>query len=76
MSSIIQTVSFSETESKSFNDKIAEHLGVHHITIYLKNDDTLGGIVSEVGKDYLIILDDKGEIVIPVKNIKYFRYST
>lgn len=76
MSSIIQPVTYNEEESKSLLQKLSEHLGVHKMTVYVSEGDVVEGIISEIGKDYIIILDHDGntEIMIPAKNIKYFQY--
>jgi ribosomal protein S1 len=77
MSSIIQPVTYNEEESKSLLQKLSEHLGIHKMTVCLSEGDVVEGIISEIGKDYLILLDHDGntELMIPTKNIKYFQYS-
>ncbi len=57
MSSIIQPVSFKEEDAKSLIQKLSEHMGIHKLTIYLSGGEFLEGIVSEIGKDYLMILN-------------------
>ncbi len=77
MSSIIQPVSYNEEERKSLVEKLSEHLGIHKLTVYLVEGDVVEGIITEIGKDYLVILDHDSstEMMVPTKNIKYFQYS-
>ncbi|MCP4751529.1 MAG: hypothetical protein GY866_11595 [Proteobacteria bacterium] len=75
MSSIIQPVSFQQEDAKQLLDKLGEHLGIHKLTIALVGGETVEGVLSEVGKDYIGIIEGDYDVVIPVLNIKYFRYS-
>ena len=56
--------------------KLGEHLGIHRLAFCLGDGITLEGIVSEIGKDYLAILDQDSntEILVPIERIAYVRY--
>ncbi len=73
--SIIQSVTYSKEDSKPLIDKFGEHLGVHKLKITLKGGESIEGIVSEVGKDYISIIEDNCDTIIPLNNILFFRYE-
>lgn len=75
MSSIIKTVAYTADNAKQFREKLGEHLGIHHLTITLTAGEQLNGILSEVGEDYISLVGDDHDLVIPISNILYFRYS-
>lgn len=75
MSNIIKTVAYTADDAKQFRDKLGEHLGIHQLTVVLKEGEQLEGILSEVGIDYIGLVIDKSDLIIPVSNILYFRYS-
>ncbi len=75
MTSIIQKVSFEQEEAKRLTAKLAEHLGIHRLTIALSDGGNIEGILSEVGKDYICIIEGECDIVVPIKNISFLRYS-
>ncbi len=75
MSSIIQRVSYKNEEAKPFLDKIAEHIGVHKLQIYLKKGDLIEGIVAEVGTDYVSLIEGGFDTIIPISSILYIRYG-
>ncbi len=78
MSSILQPVSFKEEDAKSLIQKLSEHLGIHQLTIYLSDEKSLEGVITEIGKDYLTVFDSTkdAEMVVPIGNIKYFEYQS
>ncbi len=71
MSSIIKTVSFEAEKSKDLLEKLSEHLGIHELKIQLVSGEVIEGIVSEVGRDYVNILGENCDIVIPIHQISY-----
>jgi len=71
MTSIIQTVSFEEAEAKQIKEKLAEHIGIQKLSITLSEGETLEGLISEVGKDYICVIEGETDVVIPIQNIKY-----
>ncbi len=75
MSSIIQKVSYSKEDAKQFLDKLGEHIGVHKLKIGLIEGGSVEGIVSEVGQDFITVIEEDFDTVIPISNIKIFRYS-
>ena len=75
MSSIIQTISVEEAEKKHLREKLAEHIGIQKLFIILDGGDRLEGIVSEVGKDYICVIEGETDLIIPISNIRFFRYS-
>ncbi|MBT3225916.1 MAG: hypothetical protein HOE30_01985 [Deltaproteobacteria bacterium] len=75
MSSIIKTVSYESNDAKIFRQKLGEHLGIHLLTIILTDGEQIDGILSEVGNDYLNLVVDDHDVVIPIKNVLYFKYS-
>lgn len=74
MSSIIETVSYKKEDAKSLTEKLGEHLGVHNLQIYLINGECIEGIVSEVGTDYVAVIEGNSDTVIPISKISFFRY--
>ncbi len=62
-------------DAKQFLDKLGEHIGVHKLKIILIEGDLVEGIVSEVGQDFITIIEEDFDTVIPISNIKLFRYS-
>ena len=75
MSSIIQTVSYEKEDARQLEEKLGELLGVHKLTITLTDGSDIEGIVSEVGRDYLVLIEGNHNTVVPVSNILYFRYE-
>ncbi len=75
MSSIIQSVAYEKENTKPLIDKFGEHLGVHKLEIVLKGGEKIEGIVSEVGKDYVSIIESDCDTVIPIGNILFFKYE-
>ncbi|MCP4295413.1 MAG: hypothetical protein GY786_07390 [Proteobacteria bacterium] len=71
MSSIIETVSYKAEKSKDLLEKLSEHLGIHELKIHLVGGEVIEGIVSEVGRDYINILGENCDIVIPIHKISY-----
>lgn len=76
MSDIIKTVSFQEEEAKTLREKFREHLGIHTLSFALTGGERVEGIISEIGKDYICILKESFDIVIPIGNIKYYSYQS
>ena len=76
MSSIIQPVSYREEDAKNLIQKLSEHLGIHKLTIYVCGGEVLEGIISEIGKDYIAVLDQGNnmEMLIPLEKIIYVSY--
>ncbi len=75
MSSIIQTVSYEVEKSKNLLEKLVEHLGVHKLDISLLSGEKIEGIVSEVGCDYISVLGDQCDILIPINQISVIKYQ-
>lgn len=75
MNSIIETVSYSASEARQFRDKLADHLGIHALTVVLEDGEKLEGVLSEVGLDYISLVADDHDLVIPIPSIRYFRYA-
>jgi len=75
MSSIIQAVTFNPDEAKKFVEKLGDHIGMHTVEFYLKDGNKIQGIPSEVGLDYVMVLEELSEILIPLENISFFRFS-
>ncbi|MDH5561081.1 MAG: hypothetical protein OEY59_09550 [Deltaproteobacteria bacterium] len=76
MSSLIQKVSFQENEVKTLAKKLTEHLGVHRLSIFLREGMMVSGVLSEVGKDYLVVLEGGEDKVVPLVNILYFSHES
>jgi len=74
MSSIIQTVSYQPENSKPLLEKLAEHLGIHKLQIILTDGERVEGIISEVGEDYINVMEGQSDLLLPLHSIKYFRY--
>ncbi len=74
MSSIIKTVSYEPNDAINFRQKLGEHLGLHLLTIILKGGEQIEGILSEVGSDYLALIVDDHDSVIPISNVLFVRY--
>jgi hypothetical protein len=75
MSPIIQTVSINDTEAKCFREKLSEHLGIHRLTFVLTNGDRIDGLLSEVGSDYLSLIMEEVDVIIPIDRILFCRFS-
>jgi len=75
MSSIIQTVSYAPDDEKRFREKLGEHLGIHTLTIVLSDGERVEGILSEVGNDFISLIVDDYDMVIPFSTVLYFLYS-
>ena len=75
MSSIIKTVAYEANQTKHFREKLGEHLGIHLLTVTLVTGESVEGILSEVGSDYINLVVDNNDIVIPVSNIMHFKYA-
>ena len=75
MSSIIKTVSYETDDTKNFRQKLGEHLGTHQLTFVLKGGEQIEGILSEVGSDYISLIVNDNETVIPTSNVLYVKYS-
>lgn len=75
MSGIIQQVSFKKEDQRSLLEKISDHLGIQKLSIHLSGGDVVEGVVSEIGKDYISVIDGPHDTIIPVLNIKFFRYN-
>ncbi|MBU2645896.1 hypothetical protein KKI24_14400 [bacterium] len=75
MSSIIKTVSYEPNETKKFREKLGEHLGIHLLTVVLSQGEKIEGVLSEVGVDFFVLIVDDYDVIIPIANVLYFRYS-
>ncbi len=75
MSSIIQTVSYEPDDEKKFREKLGEHLGLHTLTVVLSDGERVEGILSEVGNDFISLIVDDYDMVIPFSTVLYFLYS-
>ena len=75
MSSIIQKVSYRKEDAKQLIEKLGELIGVHRLEIILTEGSTLNGVISEVGEDYIILIEGEFDTVIPASNILFFRYQ-
>lgn len=75
MSSIIQSVAYNKEDAKPLIEKYGEHLGVHRLELTLKGGEKIEGIISEVGEDYIALIEGDYDTVIPAENILFFRYS-
>lgn len=75
MSSIITPVSYKPEDAKGLIEKLSAHLGINRLAIKLKTNETINGIISELGKDYLIVMGDACETIIPIENILYIQYT-
>jgi len=74
MGNIIQTISYSSEKAKEFKEKLGEHLGIHSLTIHLREGIQVKGILSEVGSDYIALVSDDMDLVIRISEILYFNY--
>ncbi len=75
MSSIIQKVSYSKEDAKSFLNKLGEHIGIQKLNIVLIDGGSVEGIISEVGQDFISVIEEGFDTIIPVSNIQLCRYS-
>ena len=75
MSSIIQTVSYKKENAKQITEKFGELLGIHKIEITLEGGETVEGVISEVGKDFITIIESNYDTIIPTSKILYCRYN-
>lgn len=76
MSDIIQTISYQEEAAKSLKEKFREHLGIHTLSFALQGGEQIEGIISEIGQDYISVLKENFDIVIPIEHIRYFTYQS
>lgn len=74
MTSIIQTVSYKKEAAKTLLDKLAEYLGTQKLSLVLSNGQVIDGIISEVGQDYISIIEGDADTIIPIDNVCYVRY--
>lgn len=75
MSSIIQTISYQKEEARPINDKLGDLIGIHQLTITLEEGKVVEGVVSEVGKDYIVVIEGDHDTVIPTSRILCFQYA-
>lgn len=75
MSSIIQTVSFEAAEKKRLKDKLADQIGIQKLTFILNGGEIVEGVISEVGKDYICVIEGDTDLIIPTSSIRFCRYS-
>jgi hypothetical protein len=75
MSSIIQPVSYNKENAKQFIEKLGELLGVHKLKISLVEGQIIEGIVSEVGEDYIIVIEENFDTIVPLSKILCCRYG-
>ncbi len=75
MSSIIQKVSYQKEEARLLVEKFGELIGVHKLVIALSNGNNIEGIVSEVGKDFILLIEGDYDTVVPTSQILYFSYK-
>jgi len=75
MTSIIQTITYEKEAAKNLTDKLAEFLGTQKISLMLSNGQVVEGIISEIGLDYISIIEGEADTIIPLDNICYIRYS-
>ncbi len=75
MSTIIKTVAYEADKAKHFREKLGEHLGIHLLTVTITEGESIEGILSEVGSDYISLVVDDHDLVVPITNILYFSYS-
>jgi hypothetical protein len=75
MSTIIQKVSYQKEDAKQLTEKLGELLGIHRLEITLRGSELISGIISEVGVDYIILIDGDFDTIVPISNILCFRYQ-
>jgi hypothetical protein len=75
MSSIIQKVSYKKEDARQLEEKLGDLLGVHQLSIILSDGNTIEGVISEVGKDYIVVIDGNCDTVVPIPQILFFRYE-
>lgn len=75
MSSIIQAVSYNKEETKQINEKLGELLGIHKLKISLAEGVLIEGVVSEVGEDYIIVMEGNFDTIVPISKILCCRYE-
>lgn len=75
MSSIIQTVSYTKEAAKDVTEKFGELIGVHRVELAIREGQKIEGIISEVGKDYIIIIEGSQDVIIPTEKILFCRYD-
>ena len=75
MSAIIQKVSYKKEDAKQLSEKFGELLGIHRLEVVLKGGDAIKGVVSEVGIDYIVLIENEFDVVVPLENILYFRHQ-
>lgn len=73
--SIIQTVSYEEDQEKQLHEKLKEHLGVHKLEVHLDNGSVLRGLISEISENYMILMEDGSDVLIPLPKIQWVRYE-
>ncbi len=75
MSSIIQKVAYRKEDAKQLAEKLGELLGVHQLEITTKDGTVLNGVISEVGEDYICLIEGEFDTVLPISNILFFRFQ-
>lgn len=73
MSGIIQ-VDYT-AEGKTLTTKLKEHLGIHKLDVQLKTGTMLSGLLTELGENYLILMEDSSEVIISSSEVVFFRYK-
>ena len=73
--SIIQRVSYKKEDARLFTEKFGELLGVHKLTITLEDGVTIEGIVSEIGHDFIVVIEGQHDTIIPIAKILFCRYE-
>ncbi len=75
MSDIIQTVSYDGESSKALLEKLMSLIGTQKIEVKISTGELITGIVSEIGKDYLGLIENKFDVMIPIKEIVMVRFE-
>ena len=75
MSKIIESVSYKKEELKTLLEKLAPLIGIQKLHITLKSGEVIEGVLMEIGIDYLTILDNEFDVILPGENIASIRYS-
>ena len=74
MSSLIQKVSFKPSEAKSLLEKLRDYLGIQELEIFLSGGESYKGIITEIGTDYINIIHDQYDMIIPLSHVRFLKY--
>ena len=71
---IIESVAYNKENAKTLLEKLVSLIGIQKLKVYLVSGDMIEGVLMEIGEDYLSLIENEYDILIPKSNISFVRF--